>query len=56
MVGCFIVGFLIFGVYGLPSILLCYNVVIFLVWDHWVIYYLVVKAVTDSSEGSERVA
>jgi len=49
-------GFLLFGVYAIPSIVLCSNVVTFLVWGHWVIYYLVGKAATDSSQGSERVA
>ena len=46
----------IFGVCEVPFIVLCSYVVIFLVWGHWVIYYLIVKAVTDSSEGSERAA
>ena len=49
-------GFLLFGVYDVPFIVLCSNVVIFLIWGGCVIYYLVVKAMTHPSEDSERAA
>ena len=43
-------GFFLFVVYEVPFIVLCSTVVIFLIWGQWVIHYLIVKAVTDSSE------